>query len=124
MSQTEKVLTEESKTNYEGENKRFFDNYNPLTSQILTKEQVASTFGKSLTWVTRMISCGALTAHYAGETPMFYWQEVLDAFLSDSLAKRRRQNDKKNKEQKQNDQLRSTGKDHRQVTLSNIRKLS
>lgn len=98
---------------------RFFDN--PLVSRLLTVSDIARIFQKSERWVTRMIADGSLPCHYVGETPMFDSEEVLYAFLSDSLGKRRKSNDKNKEKQEGPDQIRSQRDDQRAKTLSEIR---
>ncbi len=84
---------------YERDSFRFFDN--PLTHKILTKEDVALILRKSVTWVARMTSCGALPHHYVGDTAMHYLDEVVSAFLDDSLARKRAKYKKHPKYQEQ-----------------------
>lgn len=99
---------------------RLFDN--PLTHRILSKEQVARVFEKSDTWVSRMMADGSLPYHYVGDTPMFDAQEILHAFLSDSLDKRRQRYDKKNKKQGRLDSLRGANQNRQETCLSEIRR--
>ena len=63
----------------------------------MTKFDVAKIFHRSETWVARMTAYGALPAHYVGDEAMYYSEEILDAFISDSLEKRRKRYDKKKK---------------------------
>jgi hypothetical protein len=97
---------------------------NPLMQKILTKEDVAMIFRKSLTWVSRMMSCGSLNPHYVGDTAMFHAEEIENAFLSDSLAQRRKLNDQKEKKQGVDNQRRSQSQDRGQSTLSTFRQSS
>ena len=98
---------------------RLFDN--PLASRLLTVSDIARIFQKSERWVTRMIADGSLPHHYVGETPMFDSEEVLYAFLSDSLGKRRKTHDKNKEKQERPEQVRSQRDDQRAKTLSEIR---
>lgn len=97
---------------------------NPLMQVILTKEEVAKVFRRSVSWVSRMMACGAMPFHYVGDEAMFYSEEILATFLNDSLAKPRRgQNDTK-KAKQERDCLRSIGQDRGAKDLSEIRLLS
>src|SRR3989338_4576215 len=97
---------------------------NPLTSKILTKEDVAKVFRKSIPWVARMMACGALPFHYVGDTAMFYSDEIVTAFLNDSLCKTRRdRNDSKKTEPERRDEIRSVRDCGRKKNLSEIRLL-
>jgi hypothetical protein len=88
---------------------QIFDN--PLSHGVLTKEEVAHIFRKSPGTIISMATSGALPCHYVGDTMMFYYHEVVSAFLSDRLAKRRRKehaNHFENKPEEQAHQIRST----------------
>jgi hypothetical protein len=91
---------------------QIFDN--PLLHGVLTKEEVAQIFRKSPGTIIAMASSGALPCHYVGDTMMFYYHEVVSAFLSDRLAKRRRKehaNHSENNPEEQTRQIRGTCED-------------
>lgn len=120
MNPLEKTLTQARQSNYEQENNPFFDNL--LMHKILSKEEVAMLFRKSVTWVARMTTCGALPHHYVGDTAMFYLDEVVDAFLSNSLAKRRKPDEyQKKNQQRQNCEIRSQGDGSRENAIQALR---
>lgn len=97
---------------------------NPLTGKILTKSDVAKIFRRSEIWVARMTTYGALPAHYVGDEAMYYSEEILDAFISGSLEKRRKHYDKKKNQSQRCDQIRGESEGSRANTLSEIRKFS
>ena len=91
-------------------------------AKIMTKAAVAKAFGKSERWVTRAVSRGALPCHYAGDTALFYEDEVVDAFLNNSLEQRKRvPYDPEEKEPKWRDEIRSTRQNRRSGVLQEIR---
>lgn len=63
------------------------------TKKILSQDRVAEIFKKSERWVALQVSRGLLPVHYAGDTPMFYEDEVVGAFLDGKLELRRRRHD-------------------------------
>jgi hypothetical protein len=68
--------------------------------KILTRQQVAEAFKKSVRWVERKTALGQLTPHYAGETPLYYEDEVVECWIDGKLDARN--NDSGNKNQKGN----------------------
>lgn len=118
----ESALTEDQQVKYERGNSRFFDN--PLTHKILTKEDVATILHKSTTWVARMTACGVIPHHYVGDTAMYYLDEVVSAFLSDSLARKRAIYEKHPKHQKQGwePEVRSNSHGSREETIQTLRR--
>ncbi len=96
---------------------------NSLTQKILTKQDVALIFRKSESWVSRMMSCGTLPHHYVGDTAMFYSEEILKAFLNDSLANPRRNYDQKENKRERISKVRSSCQTQGPSTLSEIRQL-
>lgn len=97
----------------------FFDN--PLMQQILSRKDVAAIFRKSEAWVTRMMACGKLTPHYVGATPMFYSDEILQAFLNDSLDQQRRKHDKKKNEQRWDEKVSRSSYHKRKKDITDMR---
>lgn len=120
-----------SKTNLENEDEimpdaeQVFDN--PLSHGILSKDEVARLLRKKLGTIIRMANSGALPCHYIGDTMMFYYHEILDAFLSDRLARRRRK-DHANHPQKQSDyesrMVRSSGESSREGRVESLQNLA
>lgn len=77
--------------------------------KIMTRKQVADSFGKSIRWVERKTALGLLTPHYAGETPLYHEEEVVSALMDGRLDARKKY-DSTNKNKVRN-QARSQGHD-------------
>jgi hypothetical protein len=68
--------------------------------KILTRQQVAEAFKKSTRWVERQTALGGLIPHYAGETPLYYEDEVVECWIDGKLDARAHDSDNKNKDQR------------------------
>ncbi len=119
------------KTNLENEDEirpypeQIFDN--PLSHGILTKDDVAQLLRKKLGTVVHMANSGALPCHYIGDTMMFYFQEVVDAFLSDRLARRRRKENANHSQKKPNYEpgmVRSSGENSGEAGVESLQDLA